>query len=94
MRIRITRSPTELCIDGIQLDRFVPGQQYQVGASLGTLFLAEGWAELVADEEPALLIPLPEPPRDPANSIRESFPPYHEGPFAADRRKKSRPPLP
>ena len=45
MRIKVIHVPTSNCIDGIQLDRFRPGFQYEVGNTLGALFLAEGWAD-------------------------------------------------
>ncbi len=61
MRILIKRRPTCTRIDGIQLDRFTPGMQYEVGTSLGAVFLSEGWAELVASE-PAVIIPISELP--------------------------------
>ena len=44
VRIRIIQQPTISSIDGIRLDKFVPGITYNVGTSLGSLFLAEGWA--------------------------------------------------
>jgi hypothetical protein len=45
MRIRMLRRPRETCIDGVRLDRFEPGLEYEVGSSLAALFFAEGWAE-------------------------------------------------
>jgi hypothetical protein len=57
MRIRILQRPPDDSIDGIRLDRFEPGYQYEVGNSLGALMLAEGWAEPVQLDEPALLVP-------------------------------------
>jgi hypothetical protein len=100
MRIRVIHKPTEPCIDGIQLDRFVPGTQYEVGNSLGALFLAEGWAEPVGSDDPAMLIPMREfeadhPSEGPANLRREFFPPYYDGApvvMAADRRRRKRVP--
>jgi hypothetical protein len=44
-------------VDGIRLDQFHPGRQYVLGNSLGALFLAEGWAEPVEDDEPSPVIP-------------------------------------
>jgi hypothetical protein len=44
-------------VDGIRLDQFRPGRQYVLGNSLGALFLAEGWAEPVEDDEPSPAIP-------------------------------------
>src|SRR5467141_2757310 len=57
MRIRVVQRPSRESIDGLRLDRFQPGFRYDVGTTLGCLFLSEGWAEPVATEEPALLIP-------------------------------------
>jgi CheY-like chemotaxis protein len=59
MRIRI------LCrahgqADGVRLDRFEPGFIYDVGTTIANLLLAEGWAEPVADQRPAMVIPLPD----------------------------------
>jgi hypothetical protein len=97
MRIRIIQKPTESCIDGLRLDKFVPGHLYEVGNMLGTLFLSEGWAEPVDDPEPALVIPLREFETDatepvPKNLIRESYPPYYDqsSAIALDRRHRPR----
>jgi hypothetical protein len=105
MRIRIIQRPRTTSIDGIRLDRFEPGYQYEVGSALGALLLAEGWAKPVAIEEPGLVIPLSETddlsasPRQPdanapANLIREHYPPYLDErfPLAAnlERRRKPR----
>ena len=51
MRIRMLRRPQETCIDGVRLDHFEPGLEYEVGTSFATLLCAEGWAEPL---EPAL----------------------------------------
>ena len=82
MRIKVLHRPTLLSVDGVRLDRFEPGNLYDVGTALGCLFLCEGWAEPVADDTPALLVPLTaqtadrEP--DPANLSREMHPPAGE----------------
>ena len=60
MRIKIIQKPEPASIDGLQLDRFEPGFEYEVGTALGCLFLAERWAVPVVTEEPALLVPLRE----------------------------------
>jgi CheY-like chemotaxis protein len=44
----------------MNLDRFQPGFIYDVGTTIANLLLAEGWAEPVDDERPAMLIPLPD----------------------------------
>ena len=96
MRIRIIRKPTLSCIDGVRLDNFQPGTQYEVGNTLGAVFLAEGWAEPVASDEPAVVIPISElaadAPEPPSNLVREAFPPYYDGPpaLALDRRRRPR----
>ena len=71
MRINVVQAPRFATVDGIELRRFVPGQSYEVGNRLGALFLAEGWAVPVVDEEPALVHPtlgsgpVPEPHHGP-----------------------------
>src|SRR5436853_5241328 len=97
MRIRVIQKPSVSCIDGIRLDYFLPGELYEVGNVLGALFLAERWAEPVASDEPAVLIPISQfdadaPKREPPNLTREYWPPYYDGPasLAADRRRKRR----
>jgi hypothetical protein len=86
MRIRLIRKPTETSIDGIQLDRFQIGLQYEVGTSLGAVMLAEQWAEPVPIDAPVVVTPFseadpfaPAPFRDrdaPPNLVREHYPPY------------------
>jgi hypothetical protein len=94
MRIKVIRPPTERSVDGIDLRRFQPGSHYEVGNAIGTLMLAEGWAEPVGSDEPRVLIPIDaDTSADlPPNLIREIFPPYYHGPpaLAADRRRKPR----
>jgi hypothetical protein len=48
MRIRIVRPLPVRDVDGITVDAFEVGREYEVGPSLGALFLAERWAEPVA----------------------------------------------
>ena len=45
MRIRLIHKIALASIDGIQLQHFEPGQSYDVGIAVGSLLLAEGWAE-------------------------------------------------
>jgi hypothetical protein len=95
MRIRVIQTPTQRCIDGIQLDRFRPGVQYEVGNLVGALFLAEGWAEPVASDEPAVVTPLSKFDNNaapPPNLTRDTFPPYFDHPptMALDRRRHPR----
>lgn len=58
MKVRITQQLSG-SIDGIQLDHFQPGHVYDLGASLGSVLLAEGWAEPVLEDG------APTPPMDP-----------------------------
>jgi len=95
MRIRVLRKPTLVNVDGIRLDMFVPGSSYEVGTHVGTLLLAEGWAEPVELPAPVLVIPLSEIDADspPAHVIREIYPPCFDTPakLATDRRRRPRP---
>lgn len=59
MRVRVIRKPTPRSIEGLRLDQFEPGLTYELGNTLGALFLAEGWAEPVALDEPAVIISAP-----------------------------------
>jgi hypothetical protein len=76
MRIKILQKPGVASIDGMRLDRFRVGQSYDVGHLIGSVFLAEGWAEPFEDDT-ALA-----PATVPANLIREFFPPYYDTPLA------------
>jgi hypothetical protein len=96
MRILVIQRPTMNCIDGMRLDRFMPGHQYEVAASLAALFIAEEWAEAVTGAPPALAIPLNEFSADAdatsPSLVREVYPPHYDGPaaVAADRRDRDR----
>ena len=106
MRIRIVHRPLESCIDSDQLNRFQPGHEYDVGTTLASAALSEGWAEPVALESPLPVVPFsetdpfaPRPYQDadaPRNLIREHCPPYlDETRFEAmafERRRRPRPP--
>ena|SRR5438874_13325289 len=99
MRIRVIQKPTQASIDGISLEQFQPGLEYDVGNLIGAFLLAEGWAEPVPSDAPAVLIPFSESTQDPTkdlpgppNLVREIFPSYYDAPaaLAADRRRKRR----
>lgn len=103
MRIKIIQTPAETSIDGIDLQRFTVGVEYEMGSQLATLFLAEGWAEPTADRhEAAPIVPFSATdPFDsrvlddskPPNLVREIYPPYYDGPpaLAVDQRRRPRP---
>ena len=83
--------PPFASVDGLDLSTFVLGQEYEIGHTVGALFLAEGWAQ-PADSlaEPAVgRVSKDASPPDPK---REFFPPYYQGPDAVtgDRPPKSR----
>ena len=91
MRIVVLHRPARAAVDGIDLKHFVPGRVYDVGTSLGTLMLAEGWAAPVDSAAPPTPIASGDPftsrsaesrsPSRPAgvnsppNLIRETHPP-------------------
>jgi hypothetical protein len=96
MRIKIIRQPRETCIDGIQLDRFVPGIEYDVGNTVGAYLMAMGWAEpLVSDPAATLSVPSDVrgdtgARREPSNLHREFYPPYYDGPQIVVERRRLR----
>ncbi len=50
MKVRITQNLSG-SIDGIQLDHFKLGHVYDLGPSLGSVLVAEGWAEPVMEDD-------------------------------------------
>jgi len=81
------------------VDRFEPGNQYEVGNSIGAVFLAEGWAVPVPLDSPVDNLPFdendPYDPRplysdDPSNLKRESNPPYLNREVAAEFKRRKR----
>src|SRR5712672_858426 len=103
MRIKMVQRPTSSSIDGIQLDRFELGDQYEMGNQLGSLFLAEGWAEPMPIDEPASPLLFSDndlfttkvlDSHNPANLVRELYPPYWHERLPAPgfgRRRRTRP---
>ena len=101
MRIRMIQPPSDSNIDGVRLSTFECGRQYDVNSALGLYLIANGWANPVTSDEPAILVPLADfetgDDRDddtPVNLKREFFPPYYDGPAALvlDRRRRPRRP--
>ncbi len=95
MRIKIIHPPTRPCIDGVTLDRFVPGLKYEVGAVLAAYLIAEGWAEPIDALDSSGQAPLQDFQADhreyPFNVKREHYPPYLDAaPIALDRRTRRR----
>jgi hypothetical protein len=52
MRIRIVQRPRPASIDGIRVDHFELGHEYDVGNRLAMVLLAEQWAVPVPVDEP------------------------------------------
>jgi hypothetical protein len=85
IRIRIIQKPFPPSIDGLQLDIFEVGEVYQVGNVVGSLLLAEGWAEPAPIEDDLPVADISIAPRDPPNLIRERYDPGTDVPaIAAD----------
>ena len=57
MRIRIVRRPHGE-VDGVALERFEPGEIYDVNVSIGTYLMVGGHAQAVADTSPARVVPI------------------------------------
>jgi hypothetical protein len=85
MRLKTLRTPSSDELAGIDLRRFTPGHKYDVGNRLGAVMLAEGWAEPVPNDDPALLIPFSDTDaymsrvmdrNSSPNLVRETYPPY------------------
>lgn len=55
MRVRVLTRPTG-AIDGVALDHFRVGGIYELRTDVACVFLAEGWAELVGDNNHALFV--------------------------------------
>jgi hypothetical protein len=102
IRIRIIRLPPIASIDGIRLDCYEVGCEYEVGNCVGALLLAEEWAEPVPLDAPKPPTPFTvDDPFDshrlygdanqPVNLIRENSPPYLDRAIAADFRFHRRP---
>ena len=85
VRLRITERLTG-SIDGIQLDRFVVGQVYEVGHSLGSYLLSTGAAEPVPEDSLAVVLPLDQVMFGPVVIGRSYQVPLRDQ--AADRAKK------
>ena len=99
MRIEVVQPPPIRSIDGIRLDCFEPGKQYEVGNSIGALFLAEGWAIPVPLDAAVSFVPFgendpydPRPlyRREPSKLKRASDLRDHNRTVAADFKRRKR----
>jgi hypothetical protein len=102
MRIRIIRMPPDREVDGFDLRHFQTDGLYDVGHLLGAWLLAEGYAEPLPDDGPAMLIPFSDSDpyltrtvrrSEPPNLVRETHPPSVSEPFslASDFERRRRP---
>jgi len=57
MRIKIVQQPPTAEIDGIRLDCFEVGVEYEVGNTVAALLLVERWAEPVPLDAPPRVLP-------------------------------------
>lgn len=87
MRVRMVQQPSIESMDGVRLDCFEVGSEYEVGNNIGALFLAEGWAEPVPLDSPQPSLPFSESDPylphelkndEPPNLVRETHPPFVE----------------
>ena len=85
MRIKILHRPPVGDVDGLDLSRFEPGAEYELGTAVGSLLLAEGWAEPVTDRTPGRIEAVDPEPFErlldrhvdtPENLVREHYPPF------------------
>ena len=101
MRIRIVHKPTLDDLDGVDLRHFQVGAEYDLGSTLASVLLAEGWAEPIPLEAPPLPVPFgPDDPftmpvidrNSPPNLVKEQHPPFLDRDLATDvkwpRRKR------
>lgn len=101
MRIRIVQKPLLAEIDGLDLQHFQVGSEYDLGNTLASVMLAEGWAEPVPLDAPPIPIPFgPDDPfsmpvidrNNPPNLVKEQHSPFFDREIAADikwsRRKR------
>jgi hypothetical protein len=72
MRIRVIQKPRPECIEGVDLARFHVGLEYEVGNSIGDLFLVEKWAVPVVSDEPAVLLRLGDTLTDEMRRLRDA----------------------
>ena len=100
IRIKIVQPPAIKGIDGIRLDCFQLGLEYEVGNSVGALLLAEGWAEPIPLDAARPPVPFgPGDPfemrvldhADPPNLKKEPESPFWEREIAADAAKRTPP---
>lgn len=70
VRVRITKTLTG-DIDGIDLTRFVEGLSYDVGTTLGSYLLAQGWAEPAGTVEDPVMLPFERTIRRPSILVVE-----------------------
>jgi len=96
MRILVVQRPPVNCIDGMRLDRFMPGHQYEVATSLAAVLIAEQWAEPLTGAPP-VLAPLrgesgPAAGAVSPDLVRATYPARLDGPaaLAADRPGRTR----
>ena len=93
MRIRIVQKPPVDDLEGIDLRHFQVGTEYELGNTLASVLLAEGWAEPIPLDAPPPPVPVgPDDPftmpvldrHQPPNLVKEHHPPNVDRTRAAD----------
>jgi hypothetical protein len=101
MRIRIVQEPSIGDVDGVDLTQFHVGREYDLGVTLASVLLAEGWAEPIPLDAPPPPVPFgPQDPftmriigrHEPPALVRDEFQPSAKRARAADtHRPRQRP---
>jgi hypothetical protein len=101
MRIRIVQKPSLDELDGVNLRYLIVGGEYDLGSTLASVLMAEGWAEPLPLDAPPAPVPFgPDDPfsmpvidrNSPPNLVKEQHPPFLDRDLASDvkwpRRKR------
>jgi hypothetical protein len=80
MRIRIVQKPSVSDLDGVDLSVLQVGTEYDLGVSIASVLLAEGWAEPLPLDAPPPPVPFGPDDRFGMPVIRDRPPPSSTGP--------------
>jgi hypothetical protein len=91
MRVRVVHRPSVNKIDGLPLDAFEPGRDYEMGNQLAAVFVAEGWGVPAPLDDPPPIVPFgPDDPYDPRPLYRERLPTTHTRDRSNDSKRRPR----
>jgi hypothetical protein len=97
MRIRIVQKPAIDDLEGVNLRYLQVGSEYDLGSTLASVLLAEGWAEPVPLDAPPPPLPFgPDDPfsmpvldrSNPPNLVKDQHPPFLNRDLASDKRPR------